>query len=179
VTTRIRWTLVAAYVAALFALQPRLGFMVDAAKARWGEAAFAQGMLAVAVLGGLVFVALALRVWQRSGALDRALLVAVAALYVVGTALLDVPQERLHYLEYGLLAGLVYLAAQHQGMTRRRAALLALVLTTALGYFDEYLQGALWERRYFDWRDVQLNFQAAVLGTLAGLAVGGGSRRSP
>jgi len=106
------WLLVAAYVAVLFAMQPRLGFVVDAAKERWGVPAFEWTMLAAAVAAGLLFVALAMRIWRTASRADRMLLVAVAALYVVGVSLLDIPQERLHYVEYGLLAGLVYFACR-------------------------------------------------------------------
>jgi len=93
------WLLVAAYVAVLFAMQPRLGFVVDAAKERWGVPAFEWTMLAAAVAAGLLFVALAMRIWRTASRADRMLLVAVAALYVVGVSLLDIPQERLHYVE--------------------------------------------------------------------------------
>ena len=177
--TRGWWTLVVAYVAALFALQPRLGFIVDAAKERWGDAMFARGMLTATVLAGLLFAVLVVRVWRQASATDRGLLLVVAGLYIVGVALLDVPQERLHYVEYGVLAALIHLGCVGSGMSPGRAALVAIVATSALGALDEVLQGAFWERRYFDWRDVQLNIQAAVLGALAGLAVGRASRRDP
>jgi len=40
-----------------------------------------------------------MRIWRTASRADRMLLVAVAALYVVGVSLLDIPQERLHYVE--------------------------------------------------------------------------------
>ena len=168
------WLIVAAYVAILFAMQPRLGFVVDAVKERWGVPAFERAMLAAAVAAGLLFVALVTRIWRAASRTDRMLLVAVAVLYVVGVSLLDIPQERLHYVEYGLLAGLVYFACRRdlkRNMSTWQAAFAAIVITIGLGYLDEKLQGALWERRYFDWRDVLLNAQAAVLGTLASVPV--------
>jgi len=78
-----------------------------------------------------------------------------------------------------LLAGLVYFACRRdlkRNMSVWQAALAATVITIGLGYLDEGLQGALWERRYFDWRDVLLNAQAAVLGTLASVPGIGAAR---
>jgi len=172
---RGRWWLgVAVYVVVLFAMQPRLGFAVDAVKERWGVATFERTMLAAAVAAGLFFAALALRAWRTATTVDRLLLVAVVALYTLGVSLLEVPQERLHYAEYGLLAGLIYFACRRdlgRGMGKWPAALTAIVITTSLGYLDEALQGALWERRYFDWRDVRINAQAAVLGIVASVPI--------
>jgi len=109
------------------------------------------------------------RLWRRASGFDRVLLVAVLVLYAGATAMLEIPQERLHYAEYGLLAGLVFFAARAQGAGRWTAAAAAVMVTSGLGYLDEHLQGAFWERRYFDWRDVQLNVQAALLGALTSL----------
>lgn len=168
------WLLVAAYVVALFAMQPRLGFVVDAFKEQWGAATFERTMLAAAVVVGLLFATMAQRIWSTATRADRLILIAVVALYVVGVAMLDIPQERLHYVEYGLLAGLIYFACRRDpklSMGGWQAALAAIAMTIGLGYLDEWLQGELWERRYFDWRDVLLNAQAAVLGTLASVPI--------
>ena len=165
------WVLVAVYTAVLFAVQSRLGVLVDALKERWGVPAFETFMLAVALAAGAVFLVLAWRLWSRAGSTDRGLLILAAIGYALGIGILEVPQERLHYVEYGLLAGLVYFAGQAQGLGTRNSALLAIAATSALGYLDEVLQGAFWERRYFDWRDVQLNVQAALLGTLVAVPV--------
>ncbi len=168
------WFLVAAYVALLFAIQPRLGFLVDALKEAWGVPTFERVMLATTVVAGLLFATFALRLWRAATVTDRMLLGVAAALYAVGVSLLEVPQERLHYVEYGALAGLVYFACRRgcgQGLSTWPAALVAIAITTGFGYLDEVLQGALWERRYFDWHDVVLNGQAAVLGTIASVPV--------
>jgi len=175
------WLLVATYVVVLFAMQPRLGFAVDAFKERWGQATFERTMLAAAVTAALLFAATTLRIWRVATRTDRLLLVAVVAFYGVGVSLLEVPQERLHYVEYGLLAGFVYFACRRgleRSMSSWRAALVAIVVTIGLGYLDEVLQGSFWERRYFDWRDVLLNAQAAVLGTVASIPIERTSKRA-
>lgn len=173
------WAAAAGYVALLFSLQPRLGFWVDAAKERWGVPTFELVVLLAVVATGLLLAMLAWWLWRRADPFDRVLLLAVLVLYAGATALLEIPQERLHYAEYGVLAGLIFFAARAQGAGRWPAAAVALVATSGLGYLDEHLQGAFWERRYFDWRDVQLNVQAAVLGTLASVPVDRVVRRDP
>ncbi|NKB86887.1 MAG: hypothetical protein GKS06_01525 [Acidobacteria bacterium] len=168
---RLWWTVVVVYTVVLFAVQSRLGFLVDALKERWGLQVFEAIMLGASLAAGLGLAALAWRVWQRADSGDRWILVGVMAGYAVGSAILEVPQERLHYVEYGLLAGLIYCAGRAQGLSTGTAGIAALVGTSGLGYVDEVLQGALWERRYFDWNDVRLNVQAATLGTLAAIPI--------
>jgi hypothetical protein len=155
-------------------MQPRLGFIVDGLKERWGVPGFERAMLAAAVAVGALLVALAARVWRLASSTDRLLLMAAVALYVLGVSLLEIPQERLHYMEYGTLAALVYCACRRATSWNPGiwpAAVVAIAVTIGFGYLDEVLQGALWERRYFDWRDVLLNGQAAVLGTIASVPV--------
>ncbi len=161
--------MVAAYIVGLFALQPRLGFVVDALKERWGDAALATVLTLIAALGGVALVASVSRVWSAATMPERAGLGIAVLLYVLGVWVLEIAQERLHYLEYGLLAALVYTGLTRGGLRRPPAAVIAIVATALLGWLDEELQGRLWERRYFDWRDVRLNLQAAILGT--GVAV--------
>jgi VanZ family protein len=169
------WLATGAYVALLFAMQPRLGFVVDALKARWGVPVFEQAMLAAVVIAGIGFLAIVWPVWRRARAADRVLLVAVVGLYILGVTFLEIPQERLHYVEYGVLAGLIYGGCREERVGVGGAVGIAILVTAALGYLDERLQD-VWERRYFDWRDVQVNAQAAVLGTFAAVSVERASR---
>lgn len=159
------WRLVGLYVLLLFGVQPFLGLGIDAFKERWGEAALAwtvwvaAGLAAAAGLAGLA------RVWRAATRLERLVLAIGLAAYGAGVLELEIPQERLHYLEYGLLAALVYV-----GSTARRPAgswrpvAFGFAVAAALGLLDEALQGWLWPRRYFDWRDVLLNARAAAVG---------------
>lgn len=164
---RAWWLLVALYVAALFAVQPWMGFAIDAFKARWGELALERTVAVVAGLSALALLAGLARSWRTATAGERALVAVGLVLYALGVLSLEIPQERLHYLEYGLLAAVVYAGLE----ARPRwpwwlAAGTSFLIAAALGYLDEELQGRFWERRYFDWRDVALNVRAAALGTL-------------
>lgn len=177
--SRMYWVMVAAYVVLLFSLQPRLGFWVDAFKARWGVAALGIATWVASALTAVVLVALLGRLWQGALASERAVFVAALVVYGIGVVLLDTPQERLHYVEYGLIAALIYggLSARGPQVHCWRCIVIAVAVTAALGYLDERLQGWFWERRYFDWRDVRLNAQAALLGVATGTPLFNGHRR--
>lgn len=176
--SRTYWTLVGVYLALLFAAQPFLGFGIDAFKARWGEAALATAVGIVGVSAGIALLAMVVRLVGAMAPLDGLLLAIGATVYGIGVLRLEIPQERLHYVEYGLLAGLIYVGLRHRverppsGATYAGAlapALLAFAAGSALGLLDEALQGALWPRRYFDWRDVGLNARASSVGVLLAL----------
>lgn len=97
-------------------------------------------------------------------------------------------EEKLHFIEYGVLAGLIYSAL----VARRReragngtqtiavlawTAIVAVTLTSALGWGDEGLQAIL-PIRVYDLRDVGLNFVAAVLAVAAIITWRWAQRRS-
>lgn len=177
--TRNWWLLVGLYVAVVFSAQPYLGFAVDALKGRWGEGGFAAAVSTLAAAVAVAIAVAALPLVRAATRTERLVLAIGAVLYVVGVATLEIPQERLHYAEYGLLAGLVFAGLQgsrHNAVWQ--TALATIVLVAALGWLDESLQGALWERRYFDWRDVQLNTRAAALGTLIAVPLWSAYRRA-
>jgi hypothetical protein len=102
-------------------------------------------------------------------------LVAAALLYAPVFLFIHLPEERLHYLEYGLFCGLVYAALRERRSNKplpddigsfARLALapwfLALVLTLVAGWLDEAIQGIL-PNRFYDLRDVAFNFSAGIL----------------
>ena len=83
-------------------------------------------------------------------------------------------EERTHLFEYGIVAVLIYQALSERARNGRRVpapAVLALVLTVALGWLDEGLQ-ALIPNRVYDNFDVVRNTVAALIG-IAGSAVVG------
>lgn len=82
--------------------------------------------------------------------------IVIVALLLLG---LSVPEERVHFLQYGLMALLARRALEGTSPERGRAAygiVGAAVLSSALGLLDEILQGSL-PSRVFDWRDVGMN----------------------
>lgn len=90
----------------------------------------------------------------------------VAALLCVVTVLLlglAIPEERVHFLQYGAMA-LLARSALGRGLDASAHAaqnlLLGVALTSTLGLLEECLQGLV-PRRVFDWRDVAMNAGAA------------------
>jgi VanZ family protein len=81
------------------------------------------------------------------------------------------PAERLHLLEYGLMA-FVLCRALRLDLPPRVANCWALGLTTVIGFGDETIQWVL-PQRYFELKDVALNVAAGSLGlALTALARG-------
>ena len=74
------------------------------------------------------------------------------------------PAERLHLIEYGLLACLSYRALRLD-FSRAPAYVLAFLISAAFGYLDEMIQYVL-PNRVFESRDVMTNVIASALGLL-------------
>ncbi|MCA9407776.1 MAG: VanZ family protein [Candidatus Omnitrophica bacterium] len=95
------------------------------------------------------------RMWFLSG---------VVILYIVGFWMVEHPEEKLHLIEYGLLAYLIFKALQ-MDVHRVKAYIGAFVLTSLCGWGDEIIQHYL-PNRYYQVTDVQLNIFSGLLGLL-------------
>jgi len=81
--------------------------------------------------------------------------------------LVEHPEERIHFLMYGVMVTLWYQGFRQSLVTlkRRTAIFLSTLITAAVGILDEVLQ--IWvPDRVFDPRDIQFNVIAALLGGL-------------
>jgi predicted membrane channel-forming protein YqfA (hemolysin III family) len=124
-------------------------------------------------------------IWRnRPGLRESAVLVAIGVAYGVLFIALRTPEEAMHFIEYGLVAVLIYQALAERKKARqgdREAvgetggetggsllwpALGALVSTSAAGWLDEGIQHLL-PSRYYDLRDVFFNAAAAFLAVVA------------
>lgn len=95
---------------------------------------------------------------------DRVAFVALVALGAgVGGLMLGlaIPEERLHFLQYGLMAVLARRAVAPR-VAGWRQYLAAIAIASAAGWGDELIQGLLPDR-YYDLRDVLINALAAAL----------------
>jgi len=91
------------------------------------------------------------------------LLLAVSG-YLYGLATIPYPEEKIHFIEYGILAYLIFRALRlDHGAWAAYAG--AFALTAALGWGDEGLQHLL-PNRYYQTSDVVLNAVSGLLGLI-------------
>lgn len=93
---------------------------------------------------------------------------ACALVYAAAIWPMESPEEKLHFIEYGLVAVLAHLASPAHWSARARFVRCALFVTAA-GWVDELIQ-ALLPNRYYDLRDVGFNAAAGLL-ALSALAL--------
>jgi hypothetical protein len=127
------------------------------------EALRARGLLATAVWAAFALTGAVIVVWavrSRPGARVLGILAAGSGVLSVFLSGLTSPEERLHFIEYGVLAGLLHGALGERPAWIRAPA--AALLAAAGGLADETIQFYL-PNRVFDWRDVALNAVAGAL----------------
>ena len=173
VRERRLWVAVAVAVSLLLAALYPFQLVLDALRARNLLRLSIAGLflvVAVPVVYSLARRRAPLRAWI--------VLAAAGAVYLVLAVAMEVPQERLHLVEYGALAILLRAAFAESAAVRPRGAhstnvdLRSLLAATAIGWLDEAMQGILPNRMY-DLRDVGFNALAAAvaLGAAAALRV--------
>ncbi len=86
----------------------------------------------------------------------------VMAGYFLGMTLLSIPEERLHFIEYGVLVFLIYRALVLD-FKNGQSYFAAFVITSFVGLGDEGIQYLL-PNRYYQLKDVCLNSASAALG---------------
>ncbi len=163
-----------------------MGYGIDGFKQLWGEDALEVVASLIVVAGGLAVLWAGTKIWARCTGVELASIALGLALYGAGTFTARYPQERLHYLGYGLLSILLYIGFRRsRGADSGRASALrstlfaaaaAVALGTAVGFTDELLQ-ILWPRRYFDWADVAMNVVAVSGGLLVAIPLANALRR--
>ena len=125
-------------------------------------AGFLSFMLAVAV----TVVLLALKVRPRGAEIGVAL--GIASVYLFLFLRMTIP-ERSHLIEYSVVAAFIYAALIERKNNGRRVpipALLAILFTTLIGAFDEFIQIFL-PSRVFDPVDIFFNFLASIMAVTA------------
>ncbi len=140
----------------------------------WDRTAFSWVVVAAVALGIISAAWFLLRHRRRVRGAQYISLAAVAALYLYGTYYLrHAPEEALHFVQYGVLGLLVYRALTHH-VRDATIYLSAAALCGLLGTWDEIIQWVT-PRRYWDFRDVYINF---IGGGLIQLAIAFGMRPS-
>jgi VanZ family protein len=84
------------------------------------------------------------------------------AAYIYGFLTIQFPEEKIHFIEYGILAWLIIQAVELD-VRRPAAHVYAFLLTAIFGWMDEGIQHLL-PNRYYQFDDVILNATSGLLG---------------
>lgn len=172
------WRISLAYLAGIYLSLYPLQFVLDFLRSR--------NLLRLSLAALFVAAAAAVAVWMRRRGSSRLEWLALGGIGAVYAALLErmtIVQERLHLLEYGLLA-LGFRAALDA--RRRRGAgpagawsvpAGAWALTAAAGWLDEGIQAVL-PNRVYDLRDVGFNALAGALALASAAALDAARQRA-
>ncbi|MDH3523860.1 MAG: VanZ family protein [Acidobacteriota bacterium] len=156
------WALLAGYILLLFASLPVVRGVVIALRQQHllgGAVTLLYFLAAVAVVYHVVFD---VRLSDRIAYFALVLLAAMTGALILG---LSIPEERVHFVQYGLLAVLARRAlAWHVSPPRQYLG--AFVIAAMAGWADELIQGVLPDRVY-DLRDVAINAVAALVAIAA------------
>ena len=110
----------------------------------------------------------------RPRLLEMGVALGVFAVYLLVFLRMAIPEERSHLIEYSVVGLLIYQALverKSQGRHVPVPALLAILMTTAIGTLDECIQLFL-PSRVFDPIDILFNFLAGVMAVTASVALG-------
>jgi|TARA_B100000959_G_scaffold281382_1_gene345313 hypothetical protein len=183
VTARQYWWGVTLYIVVLLLSQSMMGLGIDKFKELWGVSALEVVSYSIVVLGAAGVGWAVWKVLARCTTGERVWILIALVAYGIGTWAARSPQERLHYLGYGLLAILLHrgFARSHTKSGGRSTLVLvsgALLVGSSIGFLDELLQ-IVWPRRYFDWADVGMNIVAVALGLLVAVPTWSALNREP
>lgn len=118
------------------------------------------------LLVGLSITMISVR--RKSGIVKIGMAIGVTAVYWMAWTRIGAMEERTHLFEYSLVSVLIFQALIERGRQGRQIpvpTVLAVVITSLLGWLDEGIQ-ALLPNRYYDLRDVGFNTLAALMAVL-------------
>jgi len=115
----------------------------------------------------IFLIAVLIVLWKTARAFDPFsyfILAGILLAYAYGMAAIQYPEEKIHFIEYGILAYLIYRAVRLD-KPDFTAYGIAFLLCSILGWIDEGIQHIL-PNRYYQIEDVILNSVSGILGLL-------------
>lgn len=88
----------------------------------------------------------------------------ISCLYGLVLYILELPEEQVHFIEYGILSALIYVALTHD-INNKSIYFLSAIIVFVFGTIDEVIQWVL-PNRCFDIRDLIMNGIAGILAQL-------------
>ena len=158
----LSWTYVVLWSGVIFATVPFARDWIDFVREKWGGEAFTYGVTAIVILVSAATVALLLK-RRRESVAGYAWLLGIAGLVVYLSFEFKArsPVEAVHFLQYGVLSLLLYRAFSHR-VRDYSIYVAATIAGTIVGMIDETIQW-MTPDRYFELRDIWLNFAAVAL----------------
>jgi len=160
-TDRKKWAIAFGYVGVIYLTLPVMRGIL-----RWIRSILdAQSFSIITNLFmGAVFILLIYYLLRRHFSFGRILIfLLICFVFLIFVKNLKLPEERVHFLEYGLCGFLFMDAAALKKWTLWRKVALAVILTVLAGIIDELIQGVL-PSRVYDIRDIYFNSVAGIGG---------------
>ncbi len=157
------WGFIWAYIGLTYLTLPVMRIALRSLREWLGPQYLSLGFSALMIVAGLALIGYASRLGK--GPLLRSLL-PLAVLSGVALSM-NIPEERTHFVQYGLLGVLVTRTLREHTV---RQLVVALVFVILVGCVDELIQWWL-PNRVGDWRDVGMNTLAGTLGIAIGIAL--------
>lgn len=134
-----------------------------------------NGLLSTFFLIGMVLVGctiLAFAIRDKHSKTTWAVILGILAVYLMVFVRMEIPEERTHIIEYGVVALFIHQALIERSIRKgsiKTYTLLAILLASLAGAIDEFIQIFL-PNRVFDCRDVLFNTLAGAMAIGSGLA---------
>ncbi len=160
-----KWVIAVVYTALIYISLPFMRGLLNWTRAFFGGTApFSIAVnitLALAVLGSvIVLIKLRVGLWRFV-----VFFLFAAAVIIIAAKKLDIPEERIHFIQYGLCGYLYMEAALTMSAAAWKKVSIAIAATVLAGIGDELIQGIL-PSRVYDIRDIYFNSFAGVSGVV-------------
>ena len=158
----VSWLLVMAWTATILLSVPSIRYVTDYVQSQWGDATFTYSITLLLVGSAVATLTFLLKRGGMSLA-QFGWLTAILGVYIYLTFSLRSrwPAEAVHYVEYGVLSLLIYRAFSHR-ISDNSIYMASVLAGTLVGVLDETVQWLV-PGRYFDLKDISLNFSALSL----------------
>ena len=154
------WSLIACYVtfiySTLYIMRPVLNFLKMTLK---GYLNLSVGIMFLIILSLVLAHIISNR--ERYSVSQYLRFSFICCIYGFVIYILKLPEEQVHFIEYGILSALIYVALTHD-INSRSIYFISSLIVFVFGAGDEVIQWAL-PNRVFDIRDIVMNGTAGIL----------------